>query len=158
MLLDAASLPDDVGVLKAMLVAADVELEQLRMRVARLRRMAFGRSSERLTRETDQLELGLEEAEAEAVATVAPVVARARDAARPYRQPLPDHLPREDVVHDGPCACPDCGGAMRRISEDVTEQLDYVPASFQVVRHVRPRLSCRSCERIVQAPLPSIAG
>ena len=64
-LLDAASLPDDVGLLKAMLVAADVELEQLRMQVARLRRMAFGRSSERLTREADQLELGLEEAEAE---------------------------------------------------------------------------------------------
>ncbi|OVF03281.1 putative IS66 family transposase, partial [Clavispora lusitaniae] len=45
---------------------------------------------------------------------------------------------------------------MRRMGEDVTEQLDYVPASFRVVRHVRPRLSCRSCERIVQAPLPSM--
>lgn len=156
MLLDAASLPDDVGLLKAMLVAADVELEHLRMQVARLRRMAFGRSSERLTREADQLELGLEEAEAEAAATVAPAIARARDVAKPYRQPLPDHLPREDVVHEPPCTCPDCGGAMRRIGEDVTEQLDYVPASFRVTRHVRPRLSCRSCERIVQAPLPSM--
>ena len=156
MLLDAASLPDDVGLLKAMLVAADAELEQLRTQVARLRRMAFGRSSERLTREADQLELGLEEAEAEAAATVAPVVARARDAAKPYRQPLPDHLPREDVLHEPSCVCPDCGGAMRRMGEDVTEQLDYVPASFRVVCHVRPRLSCRSCERIVQAPLPSM--
>ena len=159
MLLDAASLPDDVGLLKAMLVAADVELEQLRMQVARLRRMAFGHSSERLTREADQLELGLEEAEAEAAATVAPIVARARDVAKPYRQSLPDHLLREDVLHEPPCTCPDCGGAMRRIGEDVTEQLDYVSASFRVVRHVRhvrPRLSCRSCERIVQAPLPSM--
>ncbi len=153
---DAASLPDDVDLLKAMLVAAGAELEQLRMQVARLRRMAFGRSSERLTREADQLELGLEESETEAAASLAPTVARARDAAKPYRQPLPDHLPREDVVHDGPCLCPDCGGAMRRMGEDVTEQLDYVPASFRVVRHVRPRLSCRSCERIVQAPLPSM--
>lgn len=156
MLLDAASLPDDVGLLKAMLVAADAELEQLRMQVARLRRMAFGRSSERLTREADQLELGLEEAEAEAAATVAPAIARARDVAKPYRQPLPDHLPHKDVVHEPACTWPDCGGAMRRIGEDVTEQLDYVPASFRVVRHVRPRLSCRSCERIVQAPLPSM--
>lgn len=156
MLLDAASLADDVGLLKTMLVAADVELEQLRMQVARLRRMAFGRSSERLTREAHQLELGLEEAEAEAAATVAPAVARARDAAKPYRQPLPDDLPREDVVHEPPCTCPDCGDAMRRMGEDVTEQLDYVPASFRVTRHVRPRLSCRSCERIVQAPLPSM--
>jgi len=71
-LLDAASLPDD-----------DAELEQLRMQVARLRRMAFGRSSERLTREADQLELGLEEAEAEAAATVAPAIAQARDVAKP---------------------------------------------------------------------------
>jgi transposase len=155
-LLDAASLPDDVGLVKAMLVVVDVELEQLRMQVAQLRRMAFGRLSKRLTREADQLELGLEEAEAEAAATVAPAVARARDAAKPYRQPLPDHLPREDVVHEPPCTCPDCGGAMRRTGEDVTEQLDYVPASFRVTRHVRLRLSCRSCERIVQAPLPSM--
>ncbi len=153
---DAASLPDDVDLLKAMLLAAGAELEQLRMQVARLRRMAFGRSSERLTREADQLELGLEESEAEAAATATPAINRARDAAKPYRQPLPDHLPREDVVHGGPCVCPDCGGAMRRMGEDVTEQLDYVPASFRVVRHVRPRLSCRSCERVVQAPLPSM--
>ena len=72
MLLDAASLPDDVDLLKAMLVVAGTELEQLRMQVARLRRMAFGRSSERLTREADQLELGLEEAEVEAAARVPP--------------------------------------------------------------------------------------
>ena len=156
MLLDAASLPDDVGLLKAMLVVADAELEQLRMQVARLRRMAFGRSSERLTREADQLELGLEEAEAEAAASVPPAVARARDAAKPHRQPLPDHLPREDVLHEPSCVCPGCGGSMRRMGEDVTEQLDYVPASFRVVRHVRPRLSCRACERIVQAPAPSM--
>jgi transposase len=48
-------------------------------------------------------------------------------------------------VHAPACLCPDCGGAMRRIGEDVTEQLDYVPASFRVIRHVRPRLSCRAC-------------
>jgi len=154
--LDAASLPDDVGLLKAMLVAFDAEVEQLRMLVAKLRRMAFGRSSERLSREADQLELGLEEAEAEAAARVPPAVACARDAAKPHRQPLPEHLPREEVIHEPPCVCPDCGGAMRRLGEDVTEQLDYVPASFRVVRHVRPRLSCRSCERIVQAPAPAM--
>ncbi|PAX06317.1 IS66 family transposase [Sphingomonas lenta] len=139
-----------------MLVAADAEVEQLRMLVAKLRRMAFGRSSERLTREADQLELSLEEVEAEAAARVPPAVARARDAAKPHRQPLSEHLAREDVVHEPPCVCPDCGGTMRRMGEDVTEQLDYVPASFRVVRHVRPRLSCRSCERIVQAPAPAM--
>ena len=154
--LDTASLPDDVSLLKAMLVVADAELEQLRIQVAKLRRMQFGTSSERLAREADQLELGLEDAEVEAVAKAPPAVIRARDAVKPFRQPLPDHLPREDVVHAPACLCPDCGGAMRRIGEDVTEQLDYVPASFRVIRHVRPRLSCRACERIVQAPLPSM--
>ena len=63
---DAASLPDDIALLKAMLIAVGAELEQLRMQVARLRRMAFGRSSEKLTHQADQLELGLEEREAEA--------------------------------------------------------------------------------------------
>ncbi len=126
------------------------------MQVARLRRMAFGRSSEKLTHQADQLELGLEEREAEAATAAMPAATRTRETVRPYRQPLPDHLPRTEVVHEAPCVCPDCGGAMRRMGEDVTEQLDYVPASFRVVRHVRPRLSCRSCERIVQAPLPSM--
>ena len=70
-----------------MLVVADAELEQLRMQVARLRRMAFGRSSERLTREADQLELRLEEAEAEAAARMLPAVARARDQLEPTPSP-----------------------------------------------------------------------
>jgi hypothetical protein len=128
---DAASLPDDIALLKAMLIAAGAELEQLRMQVARLRRMAFGRSSEKLTHQADQLELGLEEREAEAATAAMPVVTRTRETARPYRQPLPDHLPRTEVVHEALCVCPDCGGAMRRMGEDVTEQLDYVPASFR---------------------------
>ncbi|WP_354289466.1 IS66 family transposase zinc-finger binding domain-containing protein [Sphingomonas sp. UYEF23] len=102
------------------------------MQVAKLRRMQFGTSSERLTAQADQLELGLEEAEVEAVAKAPPAVIRARDAVKPFRQPLPDYLPREEVVHAPACVCPDCGGAMRKIGEDVTEQLDYVPASFRV--------------------------
>ena len=75
---------------------------------------------------------------------------------KPYRKPLPDHLPREEEVHEPACACPNCGGAMRRLGEDVTEVLEYVPASFKVIRHVRPKLSCRVCETIVQAPMPSL--
>ena len=51
---------------------------------------------------------------------------------------------------------PNCGGQMRRLGEDVTEVLEYVPASFKVIRHVRPKLSCRVCETIVQAPMPSL--
>lgn len=156
MSLDAASLPDDVGVLKAMLIAADAELERVKLQLAKLRRMQFGQSSERLRHQADQLELGLEDIETDRAARVAPVVARAQDRAKPFRQPLPGHLPRDEIVHEATCVCPDCGGQLRRLGQDITEQLEYVPSSFRVVRHLRPRLSCRLCERVVQAPLPSM--
>ncbi|TFZ60886.1 hypothetical protein E4V01_03490 [Methylorubrum sp. Q1] len=87
---------------------------------------------------------------------VAPVVAEAVEAARlrPARRALPEHLPRESVVHPGPCSCPACGGGLRRIGEDVTESLDYVPGRFKVVCHVREAFACRACEQVVQAPAP----
>src|ERR1700722_11983273 len=75
---------------------------------------------------------------------------------KPVRRPLPDSLPRDVVEHAAPCACPKCGGVLRPLGEDVTEVLDYVPACFRVIRHVRPKLSCRSCESIAQAPVPSL--
>ncbi|OLP58908.1 hypothetical protein BJF93_23055 [Xaviernesmea oryzae] len=67
---------------------------------------------------------------------------------------MPEHLPRESVIHAGPCACPACGGALRRIGADVTESLDYVPGRFKVVRHVREAFAGRACEQVVQAPAP----
>jgi transposase len=74
----------------------------------------------------------------------------------PGRRPLLENLPREVIEHAAPCACPNCGGALRPLGEDVTEVLDYTPASFRVIRHVRPKLSCRSCETIAQAEVPSL--
>ncbi len=58
------------------------------------------------------------------------------------------------MIHPGPCACPSCGGKLRRIGSDVTETLDYVPGRFKVIRHVREAFSCRACETVVQAPAP----
>lgn len=52
-------------------------------------------------------------------------------------------------------ACPSCGGGLRHLGEDVSEQLEYIPASFRVIRHVRPKLACSCCDAIVQAPAPS---
>jgi transposase len=69
-----------------------------------------------------------------------------------YRQ----YLARESLVRAGPCTCPACGGALRRIGEDVTESLDYVPGQFKVVRHVREAFACRACEQVVQAPAPTM--
>ena len=118
--------------------------------------MRFGRSSERLDREIAQLELRLEDLEETAAARL-PAMAPETPAAiaRPVRRKLPAHLPREEVVHAPACVCPRCGGALRPLGEDVTEVLEYVPARFRVIRHRRPKLSCRACEAVVQAPMPS---
>ncbi len=72
----------------------------------------------------------------------------------PGCQPLPNHLSREIVAHSSPCACPACGGRLRRIGEDETESLDYVPGRFKVVRHLREAFSYRACETVVQVPAP----
>jgi hypothetical protein len=75
----------------------------------------------------------------------------------PARKPLPDHLPREDVIHHPGDACPRCGGArLSKLGEDVTEVLERIPANLKVIRHIRPRLSCRSCETIIQASAPDL--
>ena len=86
--------------------------------------------------------------------------APARERAKPKRNPLPDHLSRQDVVHqpadDGACTCPDCGKGMARLGEDVTEVLDYVPGHFQVIRHIRPKYACTACDAITQAAAPAM--
>ena len=165
MALDPASLPDDVDALKRMIVGmardavhANTLIEKLRGELARLKRVQFGVSSEKLQARVEQLELAIEALEVDEAERLAaaPVVAEAVEAASrgPGRRPLPDHLPRETVAHPGPCACPACGGRLRRIGEDVTESLDYVPGRFKVVRHLREAFSCRACETVVQAPAP----
>lgn len=135
---------------------AAAQIKKLRFELARLKRAQFGRSSEKLDERVAQLELAIETLEADGAEglALAPAVAEAIAKAKPARRPLPEHLPREEVVHPGPCACPGCGGRLRVIGQDVTETLDYVPGRFKVVRHVREAFSCRSCETVVQAPAP----
>lgn len=165
---DSAALPNDIDALKRIIsamardaVAARAEIEKLRFQLARFKRAQFGQSSEKVERTIAQLELAietLEEDDAQRIAAepaVAEVIADAVEQSRkPARRPLPDHLPREEIIHQGACSCPQCGGALRKIGTDVTETLDYVPGRFKVVRHVREAFSCRACETVVQAPAP----
>jgi transposase len=146
------------------LLSHQSEIEHLKLLIAKLRRMQFGRKSEKLDRQIEQLELKLEELEsAKACRTNEPVIDPASIAssnlltpAKPARQPLPEHLPREVRTYaPKEEACRDCGGRLRRMGEDVSELLEWVPGSFKVMRYVRPKLSCAGCERIVQAPAPS---
>jgi len=112
-------------------LTAEAEFARLKFQLARYRRAEFGRSSEKLTRETGQIELALETLEtdqAEQLATASPAVAPAVEIAakahKPARRPLPEHLPREDLRHSAPCTCPSCGGALRKIGDEVTETLE----------------------------------
>ena len=145
-------------------------IEKLEERVRKLLRQRFGQSSERVTQEVDQLLFSLEDLEtdnaynqamldaaAEAAAKAAGVAPHPKEEKKkPKRNPLPEHLPRQNVVYPAPggehCSC--CGGKMSILGEDVSETLEYVPGRFVVIRHVRPKHSCNSCDAIVQAPAP----
>jgi transposase len=151
----AVSDPDEVARLKAELAVARAELtgaklliEQLKAQLAVLRRMSFGRSSEKLNDEITHLELLLEDLEEGEAEWVAPGVASASGEPirrHPARRPLPPCLPREEILHNPGDACPGCGGtSLSKLGEDVTEILERIPTQLKVIRHIRPRPSCRS--------------
>lgn len=171
------SLPDDVDALKALLLARDsevqqlretvstleqslsirtLEIEQLKLQLAKLKRMQFGRKSEKIDRKIEQIETRLEdlmaeEGEAEELQS-APAALRQKS----VRQPLPGHLPREErVLEPEEQACPACGGNLKPLGEDVSEQLEIIDTAFKVIRHVRRKKACACCDCIVQAPAPS---
>lgn len=145
--------------------AAVGENEKLRQIVRDLQRRQYGQSSEKLN--DDQLNLLLEDLSQNVAAQDLQVEEATPDTGerqqrRREKQPrrnqgrLPNHLEREDVVIEPEAgACPDCQGDLHVIGEDVSEQLDYVPAKLKVKRIRRPRYGCRGCESgIEQAPAP----
>lgn len=160
--MEMSDLPDDVEILKqivveqrARLLSNKLQIEQLKLELSKLRRMQFGRSSEQLDEKIAQLELTLEELEAREAALPPAVSAALPERVKPVRRPLPEALPRETVVHSNDPVCPECAAEMRFLGEDVAEMLEYVPSHFKVIRHVRPKLSCPKCQKIVQAEAPS---
>lgn len=161
MLDDLENLPDDPSRLQEMVSALagelknrDILIEKLRHALAGHRRHRFGASSESL----DQLQMAFAEDEAitraasEHPSCEAP---EAKEKRHPGRKPLPESLERNDTVLSPGEICEDCGGALKVLGEDVTEELEYVPGRFVVKRIVRPRLACTCCEVIHQSPLPS---
>jgi transposase len=161
---DIESLHSLVGTLRAGIAERDTLIAQrevligkLRFELACLKRQRFDRSSEQLDAQIAQLELSLEELEAGQAQIEVPIRVETVESAskKPVRRPLPEGLPRETLIHAAACACPDCGGQLRAVGEDVAEVLEYVPARFKVIRHVRPKFSCTHCQVLVQAPAPS---
>ena len=137
---------------------AGFEIEKLKIQLATLRRDRYGRSSEKLAAEADQLEMligDLEEDQAEREAAAAETETERQTKGKSgnqrkpaTRRPLPEHLPRETVVHEPILACR-CGCTdptrLTRLGESVTEVLEKIPARLKVIRHVRPRYACRAC-------------
>jgi transposase len=160
--LDPTQLKALIFIQHEQLLSRDTEIEHLKLLIAKLRRMQFGRKSEKLDRQIEQLELRLDELQAtqaeNTTASHAPAVVAsdASVAVKSVRRPLPEHLPREvrscSPKQEG---CPDCGGKLKLLGEDISEILEYVPERFKVIRQVRPKLACACCERIVQAAAPS---
>jgi len=174
-------LPDGADALRQVVQARDAEIRMLRLvvqklklQLARRNRMIFGSASERFADGTpgaqgsllpgDVLDgIGPKKPAAAAVSPAASTAANDKSVDRS----LPAHLPREPQMHrpdatsahhdaqGQPCGCGECGGRLREIGRDVSEQLEYVPGRFKVVRHVRPKLACGRCQRVFQAAAPS---
>ena len=165
------TLKHEHGSLKSKLQMRDAELyaqalhiEKLKDQLAMMRRARFGRSSEKLDRDIEQLELligDLEEGRAESserTNSVSPAASSVqREKHQPSRKPLPDHLPRERVEHAAACVCPACGSTrLTMVGVDEREILEYVPGHFKVIVHCRPKMGCRACETMFQPPMPDL--
>lgn len=161
-----------VDALRRLVQARDAEVallklmvQKLKLQLARRGRKLFGSSSERF--EDVQGHLIEPEVLDELAASRAPVKTVQPAANTEIDRSLPAHLPREEHVHrpdaspahhdeaGQACGCTACGGRLRRIGADVSEQLEYVPSHFKVIRHVRPKLACVKCQGIFQADAPS---
>lgn len=143
--------------------ATEAVIAHLKLQIAKLRREQYGASAERTRRLLEQMELQLEDLEADAaqddleaeVAAAKTTNVVAFERKKPVRKPFPDHLPRTRVVIPAPCSCPECGSArLSKLGEDVTETLEVIPRAWKVIQTVREKFSCRDCEKITQPPAP----
>ena len=156
----AKSLPEDPAELRAFTALLLAEVKSQAVLIAKLRHQLAGQRAHRFgasSETSEQLQLALEMSEI----AIAALTARLRlpddtPADKPKRKPIPDHIPRVEVeLVPGGTECAQCGGKLRRLGEDVTEELEYVPGRFIVNRIVRPRMACSGCDCFTQASLPS---
>lgn len=164
---------DDVLALKALLFEKDLSLNEkdkrislLEEQVRLLRHKRFGASTEKsdeqaeLFNEAEAADLDAEDGDTEEtsdVETETETIEYERRKSR-GRKPLPADLPRVRIEHDlvdADKVC-DCGCALTHIGEDVSEQLDIIPATVQVLQHARQKYACKACESTVRtAALPA---
>lgn len=135
--LDADALRELILAQQEQLLSRDHEIEHLKLFIAKLQRMQFGRRSEKIERQIEQLELKLEELEANRSEQAPPdeqpfeAAKSAPSATKPARRPLPEHLPREIKTHEPEHqCCPDCGGTLSKLGEDVSEVWSTSPRAL----------------------------
>jgi len=141
------------------LVYRQTRIDQLTHEISVLKRYQFGKRSEQLDTaqaslldETIDGDIAAIEVELEELQSPAKGEAERK---QPKRTPLPPQLPRVDIHHEPDNTICHCGCQLRRIGEDVSEKLDYVPGVFSVERHVRGKWTCSECETLIQAPVPA---
>lgn len=159
---EAAHARAEAASARALVSHSEALIARLKLEIEKVRRELYGSRSERKARLLDQMELQLEELEADAgedeltaqsAANASTVKAFERK--RPTRKPFPAHLPRERVVLPAPASCPCCGSAkLAKLGEDVTETLEVIPRQWKVIQTVREKFTCRECEKITQPPAP----
>ncbi len=173
-MLDASALPNDVELLKHLLLERDAALdkrdltirekdrhiEHLKLQLARLRRWKFGQASEGLE-SAGQIALSLEQItsavrDTRNAAAASEAAAQAeKEKLKPVRrQQFPEHFERIDHrIEPDEQNCPDCGGQMSELGKpDVAEVIETKTVTFTVKRHIRPKMRCCRCSTIVQAP------
>lgn len=175
MFFDVINLPDNPAHLKevitslnAICISSQEKIQFLEEQIRLLRNEIFGRSSEKRPVEANALQRSLfDETDSEAEAletsdegTAEGITVGAHVRKKSGRKPLPEDLPRVEVIHDidesqKQCAC---GCQKSCIGEEVSEQLDIVPAQMRVIRHIRPKYACKKCEGVESdGPTVSIA-
>ena len=139
----------------------DARIDKLNFEIAQLKRLQYGRRSDRLSGEQKALfdeaieaDIAAVEAQIEELrATLPPRATEPKSA--PKRTALPADLPRREIRHEPEHTACGCGAAMTRIGEDIAEKLDYTPGVFTVERHIRGKWACSQCRTLIQAPVPA---
>lgn len=159
---EAATAKAEAASAKALASHSEALIARLKLEIDKVRRALYGSRSERKARLLEQMELQLEELEADAgedelAAEIAAKTSavKAFERKRPSRKPFPEHLPRERVIIAAPTNCACCGSVkLSKLGEDITETLEVVPRQWKVIQTVREKFTCRECEKITQPPAP----
>jgi transposase len=172
------NLPDDPAELKAMIAAMQAEnakisatlrvhdqlVQALRLRIAKLQKLAFGKSSEKVEREIEQLELALEDLLVAVAEGDEALIDEGPDEPSPDTADAPALRRRPRVSDATPCerreldpgsCCPDCGGDPQVVGEDVSELLDMIAAQMKVIQIAGPKNPAAAASGWCRNPHPA---